>query len=326
MEGRYLYLHDTGVAAPRGFYVIDLQASGTLSVEVPLPVELKGLAAAGFRVFESLGARYFAVAGAEWTAAGDIGAGALQSSDTFFQAFHRTIAQGNVLQLRRMRPADSAESGAASDAALNRLWVFDKIPDDLNLVSLRSLIGDFDTPFGSTRQTNLQRDTAAGSFAELHMAESSIRRVTAELTPDPTGPAALTTPIEGVTIRRSIASAVSGNAARGSEAICRRRCLSCSISTRKCCRKSLPRSRQTCRRRLERNQPDAACQRRQCRRRPGLSPRTPSRCRRRQRVSAAAGERVLARARLSRDLSVPCRPRGRVCHRGAAPGQGARNP
>lgn len=215
LEGRYLYLRDTGSGAPRGFYVIDLQAAGTMSVEVPLPVESKGLAAAGFRVFEALGARYFAVAGAEWTAAGDMGTGALQSSDTFFQAFHRAMAQGNVLQLRRMQSA--GESGAASAAALNQLWVFDQIPHDLNLVNLRSLIGDFGTPFGSTRQTNLQRDTAAGSFAELHMAESSIRRITAELGADLSRPAALATPIDGVSIRRSIASAVSRNAARGSE-------------------------------------------------------------------------------------------------------------
>ncbi|MFM9842548.1 MAG: poly-gamma-glutamate biosynthesis protein PgsC/CapC [Dongiaceae bacterium] len=217
MEARYLYLHDIGTGAPRGLYVIDLQASGTLSVEVPLPVESKGLAAAGFRVFESLGARYFAVAGAEWTAAGGVAAGVLQNSDTFFQAFHRAMAQGNVLQLRRMQFPETGQPGAAPAAPLNRLWVFDQIPNDLNLVSLRSLIGDFDTPFGSTRQANLQRDTAAGSFAELHMAESSIRRVTAGVSGDPPGPAAVTAPIDGVSIRRSVVSAVSRNAARGSE-------------------------------------------------------------------------------------------------------------
>ena len=77
-------------------------------------------------MFEALGARYFAVAGAEWTAAGDMGTGALQSSDTFFQAFHRAMAQGNVLQLRRMQSA--GKSGAASAAALNQLWVFDQDP------------------------------------------------------------------------------------------------------------------------------------------------------------------------------------------------------
>jgi gamma-polyglutamate biosynthesis protein CapC len=214
VEQRYLYLRDTGAGVARGIYVIDMQAPSELAIEVPLPLESKGLAAAGFRLFQSLGGRTLAVAGAEWTPAGDTGGGVLQNSDTFLQAFHRAMAGDDVLQLRAP-PGDGDEPAAASpDTSRDQLWVYDVIPAALNLVSLRSLIGEFETPFGSTRQANLQRDTAAGSFAELHLTDGTIRRVTGGTGTEP--PASLA-PVRRTSIRRAIAEAAAKIARRGSE-------------------------------------------------------------------------------------------------------------
>jgi hypothetical protein len=213
---RYLYLRDARPGLARGAYVVDLRAPGSLSIQVPLPLEARGLAAVGFRLFRSIGARSLAVAGAEWTPTGDIGGSVLQDGSTFFQAFHRTMSQGNVLQLRAQRTASDAAAESVAAEAANALWVYDFIPPDLSLAALRDIVGPFATPFGSTRQANLQRVTAAGSFAELRMTEAAVRQVLAGAGGG-AEPAGAAMPVDGTSIRRLIGAAAARIAPRGSE-------------------------------------------------------------------------------------------------------------
>jgi len=180
VDGRYVYLRDDRTGTSRGAYIIDRRNADGLLVEVPVPMEFRGLASAGLSLFEQMRGRALAVAGAEWTATGAIGRSVLSGSDTFFQAFHRLLSDGNVLQLRAVPgqedealPAPTANADGGPPG--NVLWIKDTLPPGLDDKLLERLIGRFQPPFGVTRPANVQRDSTPSGFAELFVDPASVR-------------------------------------------------------------------------------------------------------------------------------------------------------
>ncbi|WP_448206762.1 poly-gamma-glutamate biosynthesis protein PgsC/CapC [Azospirillum sp. sgz302134] len=184
VEGHYLLLREEAPGRGWGAYVITTDAPDSggapLVVEVPDPLESRGLADAGTALFRDLGARALAVAGTSPSLSGDSMADARLAYQSLFQAFHEAVA-GSVLQLR-----GPAEKGGGEGAPVLR--IVDRVPETLDLPRLERAAGTLRTEWGRPPARNIQRQATTGGFAELTLAPpASARIVAASLPPDRIG-------------------------------------------------------------------------------------------------------------------------------------------
>ncbi|HCB12056.1 MAG TPA: hypothetical protein DEP36_00580 [Gammaproteobacteria bacterium] len=190
IEQRYLYLRERTPAYGWGIYVVDLQASGDLLVEVPAPLEERGALTAGGRLFSALQGRALAIAGAKRMVNPDRSLDVLTNRQTLFQAFHDVIARWNVLQVRGYDSRNTAAMAGLPASAYptgdaqppTTLWVRASLPPGLDLARLKSLVGELAVRWETTPLPNLQRDATRSGFAELVLDRSDLRRLMARAT------------------------------------------------------------------------------------------------------------------------------------------------
>lgn len=179
-EGRHLYISERPPERGWGSYLIDSgvgsAGEGGLVVEVPQPLEGRGLVEGGGALYTTLGARALAIAGA---------AGAGRDPQGLFHAFHRVMGRRDTLQLRAYT-AESARELAGARRAVggvglprveSGLWVKGRLPPSLDLARLKGLSGGFNVTWGETPFTNVERNASREGFSELFLNRAGLRRL-----------------------------------------------------------------------------------------------------------------------------------------------------
>ncbi len=184
VQQRYLYLRERPPARGWGFYVIDTRAPDGLLIEAPAPLDEANTAVAASRLFEALGARALAVAGAPRQTHPDGSLDVLRNRQTLFQIFHQHLAHRNVLQIRGYTARTSKTLAGITTQDFNAgvepptaLWVQASLPPALDLAALRRLVGPLDIHWASTPLANLQRDSSSSGFAELLLNRRELRQL-----------------------------------------------------------------------------------------------------------------------------------------------------
>ncbi len=178
IQERYLYLHENAPRHGWGTYVFDLQAPPHgLLVEVPVPIEARSVLEAATQLFITASGRALAIAGTGPRPQGGSAADILRTPQSFFQTFHRILAQHNVLQVRGYNAYSTRVIGGQRRGRTamelpqlpNRLWVKSTLPPGLDLVRLKELIDDYHIAWATPPLANIQRATTRGGFAELFL-------------------------------------------------------------------------------------------------------------------------------------------------------------
>jgi hypothetical protein len=196
LEGRYLYLRERQPVKGWGLYIIDRQATGRLVVEIPVPLNERGTFEAGLALFNVAGARALAIGGAKRDINPDGSADVLINRQTFFQVFHRNMAQRDVIQVRRYttemarltRGIRPGTQQADRPEPMASLWVKKNLPPGLDLVMLKGLVEEVRIEWRGLPVANRQRETAYGGFAELVLSQRAVRKLRARAIGGPAEP------------------------------------------------------------------------------------------------------------------------------------------
>ncbi len=170
-----------------GIYVFAAAPRSDLVVEVPRPFAEWKAIECGAALYERLGARALLIAGAHPLASRSGVADVLAAPGSIFQAAHALHARDQILQVRGETDAETAARAAATDPAPPlpgappaRLFYEREIPEDLRLRELEAAIGAPPVLVlpgeGRHERSNLQRETAARSFAILALSAEGARR------------------------------------------------------------------------------------------------------------------------------------------------------
>ncbi len=187
LENRYLYLSEDDFSHGWGIYIIDLDHPEGLLVEVPAPVSEKGALNAGLITFMSMKGKALAIAGAPRKVNVDRSADVMSNLNLLFQAFHKTFALRNVLQVHgytmQTARALSGVRRQLRDIDLptlpNKLWVKGSLPPSLDVGLLKYMLGDYEISWETTPFRNIQRDSTRSGFAELYLNDKDVRRLMA---------------------------------------------------------------------------------------------------------------------------------------------------
>lgn len=185
IEQRYLALVETDSENGRGFYIIDSEAQGNLTIEVPHALDEPNASAVADRLFSALGARYLAFSGARAKRADDGSDDVLLNSQSVFQLFHQTLGNNSGLQLRSYTARSARKllglrkAQQALDVKVQKtgVWVKRSLPEHLRLGSLKRLLGEFDLNWQTPPGQNRQRDTAIKGFVEVYLNDQSLLNI-----------------------------------------------------------------------------------------------------------------------------------------------------
>lgn len=167
--GDYLILRERQPAKGWGAYVLRLGDRTDLVVEVPAPLDEPGSFEAGAAVFMQSKANAYASAGSLRMANKEGLSDVLVMPQSIFQMFHRELAMRDVLQIRTGRTSDPV------------LYVSGDLSAELPLQNLESTLGEVKVNFFASPERNLQRQTAAGSFAELLLSRTDAVQLSAAI-------------------------------------------------------------------------------------------------------------------------------------------------
>lgn len=178
VEGKYLFVREEGVKRNWGVYVINTQSTNELLLELPLPLQDRGLIEGVTALFTATGSRSLAIAG---------GRQMLASSQPYFDVFHRIAGRRNVVQVQsynrelirelgfRVKTAENKK--ISTDKIKNSLWVKKRLPPGLNLKQLESIIGEYDINWKQADYKNPQREASRDGYAELYLNTQGLRRI-----------------------------------------------------------------------------------------------------------------------------------------------------
>ena len=169
LAGRYLTIQPRGRQTGYGFYVIDLKADSQLLIELPNLVDAPLLSELGRDLFEASAGRALAAGGTGSDPSLQITGNALRDPATYFHAFHRVMAAGDVLQLRGLIDSQSQYRPA--------LAVKQGLPPGLDLYALQQRLGDFEVVYAEPGEPSRQRVEMRQGFASLALSDAQIRRV-----------------------------------------------------------------------------------------------------------------------------------------------------
>lgn len=183
VEGKYLVVEAPG-NLHWGTFVLDRLSTGDLILELPDPLEHRGLVDSALGLAEVLRFRGMALAGVSATRAGTRAGAAATGFDSLFHAFHRAMGGGNVLQIRAhgrtkgfaaiaLRQKNEDLSGSTHTA----LWVKAPLPPALDLSALSQLIGTPEVIWGQSSDPSLQGQISRGSYAELYLSATDLHRL-----------------------------------------------------------------------------------------------------------------------------------------------------
>ncbi|MBM3299374.1 MAG: hypothetical protein FJY85_05425, partial [Deltaproteobacteria bacterium] len=175
LEGHYLYLHEREPSRGWGTYVVNLDPSNDLLVEVPAPLDEWGAMDAGTSIYSFLNARALALSGSTRRTGGRDAPDVLENPSTMFRLFQRSFGQRAILQIRgHTTETVRALTGKRPDPrevvppeVESVLWVKSTVPEALNLAQLKEFIGPFKIEWGHPPWRNLLRDSAGSGFTEL---------------------------------------------------------------------------------------------------------------------------------------------------------------
>ncbi len=186
INNRYLYLHEAGIIRGFGMFIIDMAVETGLVVEIPMPLQEKGVMEAGTWLFEDMRAKALSISGGiqKGFVSGDI-SDVLRSTQTLFQVFHKVMANRNVVQIRGYTPKSirilSGLRPKPSQITLPKvksaLYIKNRLPRDLNLSSLSKFIGDYSIIWDSPDLFNIQRETTGSGFGEIYLNQEDIRKL-----------------------------------------------------------------------------------------------------------------------------------------------------
>jgi len=175
IEGRYLLISEANVKHNWGVYVINLKAENELLLEVPLPLQNRGLIEGVTALFSVSAARSLAISG---------GRQQLSASQPFFDVFHRIAGRRDVVQVQAynretIRALNFQNKYSVDDLASinNSLWVKKRLPPSLNLNRLEEVIGNYKINWAQTRYKNPQRDASRDGYAELYLNQKGLQRL-----------------------------------------------------------------------------------------------------------------------------------------------------
>ncbi|MBC8412865.1 poly-gamma-glutamate biosynthesis protein PgsC/CapC [bacterium] len=177
VDTQYLVLREKQPSKGWGLYVVNLTSADSLMIQIPAPLDEKGVMDAGVAVFMGLNARTLAVAGTSIRANVDGSSDVLKNYNTMFHIFQKSLGRRNTLQVRsytaeKIRSLAGIRSGLESidtPQPESMLWVKSELPQGLNLAKLKRLIGGFDVQWGNTPFMNIQRDSMRSGFAEIYL-------------------------------------------------------------------------------------------------------------------------------------------------------------
>jgi hypothetical protein len=185
LEGELFHIGELPPRGGRGVYVVSRKSPRGLVVEVPAPLKEWATLESGAYLFRSFGGSALAVATAE---GGPGGESALTDRRSFFHAFHQVFGYRDVVQVRGytdggLRALDgdqgSAGAGTREAAASSRLWVESRLPPDLALRVLDSLLEGLEVEWREPPFPNVQRQTTSSGFAELFLRREDRKRLLA---------------------------------------------------------------------------------------------------------------------------------------------------
>lgn len=176
VEQQYLLISQLSFNRNWGIYVINLKAANELLVEVPSPLEERGLLEGSTILYEKLSARSFAIAGGNTNK---------HNNQAFFDGFHRLVGRRDVLQVHgyskeisRALALNSAKSETAIAAQKNgELWVKNRLPASLDLLQLKNSLGEYSVNWGEIDYPNLLRNNSREGFAEIVLNREGLRRL-----------------------------------------------------------------------------------------------------------------------------------------------------
>lgn len=189
VQDRYLYLYEAPPYRGWGIYILDIQAHAKgLLIEVPLPLETRNILEASTHFFMGHAGRSLAIAGTLNAKQTDQTVDIFRTPQSLFHAFHREMAQNNVLQIRgynakttrrlgtRKRPRSNPLAGRDAAPPASSLWIKSGLPLGLDLVRLKALIGTYRLTWDAPPFANLQRDVTRTGFAELFLNPADTRK------------------------------------------------------------------------------------------------------------------------------------------------------
>jgi len=175
LENRYLVLSEANVKHNWGVYVINMQASNELLIELPLPLQNRGLIEGVTALFSISSARSMAISG---------GRQKLASSQPFFDVFHRLAGRRDVLQIqaynRQLLRVLGGQSEINAQSLLdveNSMWVKNRLPPSLDLQHLKNIIGDYKIIWAESGYKNPLRDASRDGYVELYLNRQGLRRL-----------------------------------------------------------------------------------------------------------------------------------------------------
>ena len=176
LESQYLVLTEETNNRNWGIYVINLKAENELLIELPSPIEERGLVEGATALFELLNARTLSIAG---------GNSKKYNNQTLFDAFHRLAGRRDVLQVhaysKEIERSLSATNGTVklkdSKLLAGELWVKNRLPPSLDLSGLQLAVGKYEVNWGEINYKNIQRDDSREGFAEIVINRKGLRRL-----------------------------------------------------------------------------------------------------------------------------------------------------
>lgn len=174
----YWYIRDRLLQRGWGSYVLNRAPRDRLLVEIPRPIDEVNAMEAGLALFYETGARALAIAGSK--AAAQQGRDVLTSSATFYHAFHRIVADQDVLAVRSAA-IGTAENSGWTPSGVSRLWVNNDLPTSLGMQTLKELIGTLVVIRKASPLEILQRRTTPRGYVELYLNGDDASRLVAQL-------------------------------------------------------------------------------------------------------------------------------------------------
>lgn len=172
------YLRDQRPARGWGSYVLNRAPRSRLTIEVPRALGERHALEAGVALYYETGAWALSVSGAPRR-----GIDVLAQRGTFYQAFHRRNAAGDVIAVRSASDNVIDDSPGWTPGGVSRIWISGNLPGALQLADLREWVGTLLPIWKASPAANLQRDTTARDYAELYLNGDDASRMVARLEP-----------------------------------------------------------------------------------------------------------------------------------------------
>ena len=174
-KDQYLYLREKYPMRGWGIYILNLAAPKGCLIEVPYPLEEWSTGEIGCYFFETFNGKALAIAGSKRTANKDKSSDVLINPNTFYNIFHKTIANGEALAVRgytteNLRILKGLRVSLKNLQSLNIkscLYLKKGIPSNINLKQIKEITGSFDIVFTKPGFTNIQRKMAFSKFGEF---------------------------------------------------------------------------------------------------------------------------------------------------------------